>query len=194
MGKRRDSLHRKTNTLQELAQRLADSDADAYTELYRRMEKPLVRYIQRITRDTSAAYDVLQDVFMKLWEDRATLEVRVSIKALLYTMSRNRALNMNRQKTYMARVTVGTEMPVPHAVDPQSDEALVAKDLAKYLHQWINELPPRRAEAFVLSRYHGLKHSEISDIMELSERTVNTHILHALRDLRKRFVALQKQV
>lgn len=177
-------------SLDELARRLPASDEAAFEALYRQLKGPLLRYIQRITRDPEAAYDVLQDVFLKLWEKRATLVVSVSVKAMLYTMSRNRALNMNRRQAYhSADVDVGRDFP---SGAPANDEALAARDLADHLHRWIGELPPRRAEAFVLSRYHGLKHREISAIMGLSERTVHTHILHALRDLRKRYDALQR--
>ena len=74
---------------------------------------------------------------------------------------------------------------------PTGADLLAAEDLRKHIRRWIDALPARRAEAFVLSRDHGLKHHEIAAIMEVSERTVDTHILLALRDLRGRLDALQ---
>jgi RNA polymerase sigma-70 factor (family 1) len=186
-------VHGTIHTLDELARRLLTSDAAAFTEIYQRLEQPLVRYVHGITDDTGAAYVVLQEVFMKLWQDRETLTVHASIKALLYTMARNRALNMRRRKAWFAEDADVATAQDHHAAVPAGDAALLAKDLADRLHQWIQALPPHRAEAFILSRYHGLKHSEISNLMGLSERTVNTHILRALRDLRARYDALQRQ-
>ena len=71
------------------------------------------------------------------------------------------------------------------------DTQFEASQLKAYLNQWIEELPERRREAFMLSRHHDLSHREISEIMGLSERTVNTHIFLALKHLRKRLDALQ---
>ncbi len=178
-------------TLDELAQRIRASDQAAFTEAFRRLKEPLVRYAQRITQDVPTAYDVLQDVFTKLWEGRETLAENTTLKALLYTMARNRALNLGRHTARISRVDVA-EAQDRVAVAPPGDEALEAQHLEACVHRWISELPPRRAEAFMLSRYHGLKYSEVSAIMGLSERTVQTHVLHAMRDLRVRLKTLQR--
>lgn len=181
------------DTLLSITRRLQRSDRAAYAEVFRRLHGPLVRYARRITRDEAAAYDVLQDVFMKLWEDRQTLTVKVSIKALLFTMVRNRALNSLRRNKWIAENTTVEEACDQQAYTVAGDETLATEDLRRHLNTWIAELPERRAEAFILSRHHGLKHSEIADIMGVSERTVDTHILLALRDLRARLDALQNE-
>lgn len=178
-------------TLDELAQQIRASDRAAFAEAFRRLKEPLVRYVQRITQDVPTAYDVLQDVFTKLWENRETLAEDTTLKALLYTMARNRALNMGRYTARISRVDV-VEAQDRHASAPPADEAVEAKHLEQLVHRWIGDLPPRRAEAFMLSRYHGLKYSEVSIIMGLSERTVQTHVLHAMRDLRARLKTLQQ--
>ena len=181
------------DTLSELSRRLRHSDREAYAEVFRRFHGPLVRYARRITNDEAVAYDVLQDVFMKLWEDRKMLTVKVSLKAMLYTMVRNRALNSLRRSKWISTDTAVEDVGDPPEVAPSGDEVLAAKDLRQHLQAWIDKLPGRRAEAFVLSRYNGLKHSEIAAIMGISERTVDTHILLALRDLRGRLDALQSE-
>ncbi len=156
------------------------------------MHAPLLRYARRIVGE-QAAYDVLQDVFMKLWETRDTLTVNVSLKALLYTMIRNRALNLRRRTNrFDADMPVG-DLQDQHLPAADGEEQLWARDLHHQLYRWIGQLPERRAEAFVLSRYHGLKHSEIAAIMGISKRTVDTHILLALRHLRARLDALENQ-
>jgi RNA polymerase sigma-70 factor (ECF subfamily) len=142
----------------ELVQRLRESDQAAYGELFDRFHQPLFRYAARIV-SREDALDVTQDVFARLWEMREALAVRVSLQSLLYRMTRNRSTTP----------------------EDDSDPALQAA-----LRLWIEQLPPRRAEAFTLSRYHDLSHEQISRIMGLSVRTVQTHIVHALRDLRTR--------
>ena len=136
---------------------------------------------------------MLQDVFMKLWEDRQSLTVKVSLKAMLYTMVRNRALNSLRRNKWIATDTAVEDIRDQQEVAPTGDDILAADDLRQHLQTWIDKLPERRAEAFVLSRQHGLKHSEIASIMKVSERTVDTHILLALKDLRRRLDALESE-
>ncbi len=176
----------------QLADGLKSSDHDAYAALFKQMHKPLLRYIFRITKNEALCLDILQDVFMKLWEKRHQLEIRVSLKALLYTMSRNQALNALRGKNRTVEIE---QLEYAEHVEFNSsiENKLAADQLDSYFKSWVKELPPRRAETFVLSRYHGLSHHEISDIMGISKRTVDTHIVHALRFLKGRFEMLQKQ-
>ena len=179
------------DTLSDLSRRLTQSDRAAYGEIFRRFHAPLVRYARRITNDEATAYDVLQDVFMKLWEDRHTLTVKISLQAMLYTMVRNRALNSLRRNKWIATDAAAETVRDYQETAPTGDDLLAADDLRKHIRRWIDALPTRRAEAFILSRDHGLKHHEIAAIMDVSERTVDTHILLALRDLRGRLDALQ---
>ena len=173
--------------LDNLAERLKDSDMDAYARIFRSMHEPLLRYVYRITKDEGLAMDVLQDVFMKLWEKRAELDVRVSFKALLYAMVRNRALNVNRNRS---RITYNTELVIENTTEVTEsmvEHELQADQLNAFIKTWIKELPPRRAEAFVLSRFHAMTNREVGEVMGLSKRTVDTHIVHALRHLKTRY-------
>ena len=179
-------------SLNELAARIKASDHGAFASLFKQMHTPLLRYVFRITKDESMCLDVLQDVFAKLWEKRKDLEIRISAKALLYTMARNQALNAIRRES---KHTEASSLSLLEFQDkaPTADTSLNARQLDDWFKKWINEMPPRRAEAFILSRHHGLSHHEISNIMGLSKRTIDTHIVHALKFLRTRFDKLQNQ-
>ena len=177
----------------EWSERIKQSDRKAFSELFQAMSAKLVRYAHGITKDEASAYDVLQDVFLKLWEKRQNLKPESSLQSLLYTMTRNASLNVNRRNGYLVRDDVlveNSELGLMKS-DALSDEMLDAKNLSRKVQQWIEELPQRRREAFVLSRQHELSHKEISEIMGLSERTVNTHIFLALKHLRGKLDALQ---
>ncbi len=179
--------------MEALGQRLQGSDHEAFTELFRRMHTPLLRYAKRLADDEAAAYDVLQDVFLKLWEIREDFTVQVSLSAMLYTMVRNRALNLRRRTQRFEGDAAVEDLQDQYAAVASGEVALHAKDLAARIQAWIGALPARRAEAFILSRYHRLRHREIGVIMGISERTVDTHILLALRELRGRLDELQKE-
>jgi RNA polymerase sigma-70 factor (ECF subfamily) len=160
------------------------------------MSTKLVSYARRILRDEAGAYDVIQDVFVKLWDIRENLDPDSSLQSLLYTMTRNASLNAIRKRAYLVHPDpAGTEGGGFETMRAEAgaDSKLQAKDLGEVLNRWIDELPERRKEAFVLSRHHDLSHREISKIMGLSERTVNTHIFLALKQLRARLDVLQNE-
>lgn len=186
------------------------TDRKTFERVFRRYYAPLLRYAQRIAGDRATAADALQDVFLKLWTDRERLTVEASLQAMLYTMVRNRTLNLLRGRNRVAPdVSVEDALERGRAAgaelasggdptgDPTGDasggdRALATEELQRRLHTWIEALPERRREAFTLSRYHGLSHSEIARIMNISERTVDTHIVYALRDLRRRLDKLDE--
>lgn len=170
---------------------MMDSDQAAYAALFRVLHTPLLRYARRFVHDDASAYDVLQDVFMKLWDRRTTLDPNGSIEALMYTMVRNRALNVLRREGREADLETVADQQTP-AVD-DLHESVASEDLASRIRRWIQELPKRRQEAFVLSRFHGLSHKEISAIMGVSLKTIDTHILLALKFLRGRLDRYQTE-
>ena len=174
-----------------LAGQIKKSDAAALAEVYHRLNKPLVAYIQRFVRDTDTSYDVLQDVFLKLWEQRKSMRDGTHLKAFLYTMARNRSLNVIRKNSKQVDVENETINEVASS-GVAADDLIQTKVLKGKIDEWLSLLPPRRAEAFMLSRFHDLKYSEVATIMNLSERTVQTHVLHALRDLRIKLAAYQQ--
>lgn len=176
----------------DLCRRLRASDRDAYASVFRALHVELLRYAWRFTRDEHAARDVVQDVFLKLWRVRETLTPERSLKALLYTMTRNLALNHNRARQSHAEPTEDTSAWAGER--PDEAESLDAALLDAHLQIWIAALPDRRREAFLLSRYQGLSHAEIAHVMGLTPRTVNTHIVLALKDLRARLSALEPNV
>ena len=83
---------------QTWVRRLKESDPSVCTEVFDAMYGPMLRYATWITQDEEAAYDILQDVFFNLWQGRQRLNPDLPLKALLFKMTRNRALNHQRKK------------------------------------------------------------------------------------------------
>jgi len=167
---------------------LAASDRSAYEAVFREMYQPLVRYTASITRSTASASDIVQDVFVRLWEKRTSLDPSKSLEAYLYRAVRNRAYNLHRnRRTRSGKEEDVQDEPVGHLSKPPSPEnAVDARDLEDRLDVWIAELPDRQREALELSRFQGLSHEDVAEIMGISPRTVNNHIVRALRALRER--------
>ncbi len=178
------------DSFSQWSNRLRASDQQACSEIFEALHTPLLRYAIQLTRDEDAAYDVVQEAFIKLWTIRTKLDPERSLKALLFTIVRNKSLNHLRQiATQEARIAA---MPPPESArQPTPDETIDAKSLKERFREWISELPPKRREAFQLSRFEGLSHEEIADVMNLAPRTVTNHIMLALQQLRDRLQAYQ---
>lgn len=171
------------------ASRISRSDQRAFDELFRSFYPVLVRFGSRYVQDTALSKDIAQECFAKLWQRRDQIDTSKSLKSYLYTMMRNRSLNSVRDDS---ELFVDHEMAV-HRQENSEETDLVpdsesdAKPLKKKFNGWINELPERQKEAFQLSRFEGLDHDEISDVMGISPKTVNNHIVSALQFLRSRY-------
>lgn len=172
------------------SRRLQQSDRQAYTHVFEATYDTLWRYAWYFTHDEDAAYDVLQDVFLKLWHIRERVDPAKSLKALLFQMVRNTALNRLRRDKRHAADSLDDMLFEPTSAS-HPDVEVDTESLALQIRHWIEELPTRRREAFMLSRYQGLSHAEIADIMNLTPKTVNNHIVLALQHLRSRLLAHQ---
>ena len=164
----------------EWCERLRKSDHRAYEEIFRTLYDPLLNYAVYITKSRPVALDIIQDAFLKLWEKRTTLNPDKSVKALLYLIVRNLAFNHNRDtSSRSAKLSDPIYQPLPN--DPGPEEAFKASELKEKIDGWIDSLPIRQREALVLSRMQGLSHEEIASVMNVSPRTVNNHIVRALK-------------
>lgn len=169
---------------------LRDSDRRAYTAVFQATYDTLFGFARYMTRDEDAAHDILQDVYLKLWQVRERIDPARSLRALLYQMVRNYALNHERRKRTHATDSLSHAAFEP-AEEPTTEADLDTGALGERIRAWIDAMPERRREAFVLSRFEGLSHEEIARVMDLAPRTVNNHIVLALQDLRSRLHAFE---
>ena len=173
----------------EWARRLAANDATALRALFDAVYEPLWRSVMRLVGDDAAAQDLAQDAFVRIWDRRSTLDPSLSLRALLYRTVRNLALNQLRDEQTRRHLLEDPEA-VGIAARPRTaasaDKEMEASELAVRLRQFIAELPPRQREALRLSRFDGLSHQEIADVMGCAPRTVNNHLVRALEQLRAR--------
>lgn len=168
---------------------ISESQREAFDQLFRALYPQLVRFSVRYTRNKAAASDLAQDAFVVLWKKRSELKQIDSPKAYLYRMVRNRSLNYIRD--HSSKMTELEAMEEP-SVEMMNDEEQEERQL-DLLKGWIRELPDRRREAFELSRFEGLDHDEIAEVMDISSNTVNNHIVAALEYLKDRHLAYREE-
>ncbi|MFB6230400.1 MAG: RNA polymerase sigma factor [Salinibacter sp.] len=165
--------------------RIKASDREAFASVFDVLHDRLARYALQITGRKATARDVVQQAFTALWEMRSSLNPEESLEALLFRIVRNRAYNCKRDRQTRA----SNHEILQRDTEPIRDTPAVDMDadrLEKHLRSWIVDLPERQQEALVLSRFEGLTHEEIGEVMEISPATVNTHIVRALKTLRRK--------
>ena len=153
----------------------------------------LLRFAAEYTGNRQAAEDIVQDVFLKLWEKRASLPTDVNINAYLPTMVKNRCLDFLKHQQVINRYSINRKAELQremefnyYAADKFYLEQMDIESLELLVEKTISELPKQCRKVFELSRYEGLKYREIAEKMGISVKTVETHISNALKILRER--------
>lgn len=169
---------------QRWCRRIKASDREAFAAVFDALHDPLARYALQITGRTAAAQDIVQYAFTSLWDMRDDLDPEKSLEALLFRIVRNRAYNTERDR----RTREQKHDELKHDTDPVRPDAggqMDADRLEADLRAKIDDLPDRQQEALALSRFEGLSHESIAEVMDISPRTVNNHIVEALKKLRR---------
>jgi RNA polymerase sigma-70 factor (ECF subfamily) len=180
----RGSVHLESDAVSAIR----SGDAAAFAQVFNEFYNRLCVYTRSYVRDFTAAEEIVEDLFVWIWENRAGWEVHTSLRQYLYTSVRNRALKHLRHERVRRRVhDTATRAAVPPGMAGPAlapDEELELRELAALVDRTVGGLPDRCREAFQLSRGHGLTHAEIAEVMGISVSTVEKHIVRATSTLR----------
>ena len=145
--------------------------------------------MQTLLHNDSTTEEVVQEVFIKLWDIRSYVNENENLEGLLFIITRNMIFS-NSKKNFNETFY---KMSILAAYDKAYDieEELHAKDLRIYIERLVNELPPRQKEVFYLSRHEQLSYKEIAERLDITPKTVERHINEALKYLKKNIYFLQ---
>jgi len=165
-----------------LLEGLCRGDETAFDALFRAYYTPLCRYAASLTDgDLDEAEDIVQQAFVRLWEQRGTLDIAWSFRAYLYKTVHNRCLNRLRDAKTRERYKIynAQQMEQQAAHTPEPEPELVER-----LQRALATLPEQCRRIFELSRFEELKYREIADQLDISIKTVETQMGKALRLMR----------
>lgn len=174
----------------ELLQLLAEGDRNAFRQLYDLYRDKVFFYTLRFTESRQLAEDVLQDVFIKLWQHRETVAELRSLDAWLFTLAKNQLTNGFRRALLERSILAGIRESSSEVIDPVT-QTVDFNEANRILHAAMEQLPPQQKMVYYLRRIHGLKISEIAAQLNISPLTVKKHISQASRSLR---LLLEKQI
>lgn len=166
---------------------LMSDSHDLFLETLQRYERPLIRYAHGYTGDLEDARDIVQDVFVKLSQNLATLD-HERLAPWLFTVCRNRALDHHRK--HQRLVVMETEtLDLEAAADPAPNDAMEKRETATALRELIETLPTRQREAVRLKFIAGLDYQQISAAMKTSIGNVGYLIHHGVAALKTKWQA-----
>jgi len=163
-----------------------NGDEEAFEQMFRAYYPQLCRFAAEYVDSPNRARDLVQDVFLRIWERRREWTLRRSLKAYLYRAVRNRALNEVRHQDTKHEVEADLEYRTDGRDRRTAVDAVHAGGLSAEVEEAIRALPERRRVAFLLHRRHGLTYREIARAMGITPKTVENQIGRALKALREK--------
>jgi len=161
-----------------LLERLRKGDEPAFMEIYHRYKKRLAGNLLKLLKSDELTDDMLQELFIKLWEHRANIDPEQPIKGYLFKVAENlvydvfrRAARDKTMREYLRAVQPYTYNHIEHHISDKENMALLEKV--------ISQMPPQRQKIFRLCKIEGKSHEEVSRILGISTSTINNQIVKA---------------
>lgn len=167
----------------ELSALLREGDKGAYTEIYNRHKDLLQNHLYKKLGNLEEVKDVLQDLFVKLWINKADMPLTDNLPGYLFCAARNRVFNHLSHKKVESRYisSIHTFINEHNYI---TDLVVREREFAQIIRQEIEALPPKMREVFILSREEHLSHEQIAKNLNISPQTVSKQISNALKILR----------
>ncbi len=167
----------------DLIDLLKSGDIAAFNQIYDRYNGLLYVFTFKLTEDYDEAKDIVQELFMYLWDKKTEIEIRSSFSSYLYGAVRNNFLKRvahNKVKTNYAERFLNS---MQEGIDSTADY-ITEKEYAREIEKHISSLPEKMAKIFILSKFKHLSNKEIAEEMNLAEKTVKNIMTQAVRSLR----------
>lgn len=171
------------NELKVLVEKMKTGDRESFNKLFRRYYSPLVRFGVRYVADGDQAAEIVQDLFVKLWTNREKLSISTSFESYMLRAVRNASITYINKERVHDEVNERIYTDDSDANDPSV--TLQSNNLETSYREILANMPEKRREVFMASRFDGLKYAEIADKMGLSQKTVEAHMSAAIKQLKE---------
>ena len=161
----------------------------AFEYVFKTYYDPLCRYAEEILKDRDQSEDVVETLFIIIWEDRKKIDIHTSFRSYLYRSTYNACLNVIRKRKSESKYR---DFFLNHADFSKSHDygsssyplsGIIEKEMEGGIAKVIDALPPQCKKIFIMSRVDDLSHQEIADRLDLSVNTVKSQIMNALKKI-----------
>ena len=171
------------NDIEDIILRLKNEDKSALDELFGYYYPRLYHFSKSILKIENEIDDILQEVFVKIWLNRKKIGNPETFSAYIFTITKNEVLNLIRNNI---RDQTFRDKLFLHSVaeEYQQQSQLEFDEIKAGIDKIVANLPEKRQQVFVLSRTEGLSNREIALLLNISEKTVEDHITHAIKQIK----------
>jgi RNA polymerase sigma-70 factor (ECF subfamily) len=164
-----------TYTDAEIMLRVKAGDQSAFDYLVQKYRRPLVSFMYRMARNTAAAEDLAQEVFLRVYRSRQTYEASAKFTTWLYRIATNLAVNHARD----------TRHERPEVTVSLDEEALVRRERLAAIRGKVEALPERQRLAVIMHKYQQMDYKQIAEVLKLSESATKSLLFRAYESLRE---------
>lgn len=177
------------NREKQILKELKYGSKKAFEYIFKTYYNQLFRYAEEILKDREESEDVVESLFVRLWEDRKRIDIHTSIRSYLYRSTYNSCLNVIRKKKsrnkYRDFFIHHSDFSKTHDYGSSSYPltGIIDKEFEEKIYKIIDNLPTRCKKIFLMSRIDNLSHKEIAEKLEISVNTVKSQIMNALKKI-----------
>ena len=174
-------------TEHECLHRLKQGDEPAFKELYRLYSPRLYGNLLKLVKNETIARELLQDVFIRVWNHRHDIDPQRSFKAYCFRIAENLVTDFFRKAACDRKLAAYLKAAATD-FDVSTEQQIDYKESSHLLNQAIRLLPPQRRQVFELCKIEGRSYAEVSGLLGISTSTISDHIVKASRSIKEYFL------
>ncbi len=167
----------------DLLLRLQQGDEVAFEAIYRKYSLRLFGFILRLVKDRDVAEDLLQEMFIKVWQNRSGIDLEKSYHTYLFTIAKHLVYNYIRRTSLKVQVAAYITSQSSELYS-HVEEQLYFREFNEALQQAIDSLPPRRRDVYIRCKVTGMSYQQAADELGCSVAAVNAHIVKATKTIK----------
>lgn len=165
---------------EKLLAKFRDGDMGAFQKIYSTYCEPLYRFAYSYLKDSFESEEIIQDVFLKVWEKRADVDLQKSFKSYLYRITVNKIFNELKHRVVKQKYEQHA-LKFDQITGETPESSIEFQELNKKLELLLARLPEQQRKILILSRWKGLSNAEIAETLDISLRTVENQIYRAAK-------------
>lgn len=173
---------REKNKELEIIKGLKKGDTKSLEFLFDSYYERLKTFANIIVKDSFLSEEIVCDFFTNFWFNRNKIEIKENLKSYLYKGVKNRAISAIRKSKKEIVKELNEYFEIKSDCSPE--KKIINEEEIKKINNILDLIPPRSKEVFILHRYDNFKYKEIAELLGISVKTVENHIVKALRILR----------
>ncbi|MBX2843118.1 MAG: RNA polymerase sigma-70 factor [Flammeovirgaceae bacterium] len=169
-----------------LLSKLKQNNRAALNKLFDKYYNTLCNFCNYLIEQKEESEEIVTDLFLKIWQNRATLQIHSNLRAYLFSSIKYSASAHFKSKKNIEKKNF-EDYPDHLASENQADTELLVNELSSELNLFLNAIPEPGRTIFRLNKKEGMKYKEISQIMNISEKTVENHLFMVMKKLKSIF-------